>query len=66
MLKALNEYLTAVPRRTNDLQAFKKIAGGDANVVIRLANAMWYRGYVLVPLTDEYRDCFLTSKGSLG
>ena len=58
MLKALDEYLKAVPGRANDLPTFEKIAGRDANVVIRLANAIWYRGYVPAPLTDEDRDYF--------
>ena len=58
MLKALDEYLKAAPGRANDLPTFKKIAGRDANVVIRLANAIWYRGYVPAPLTDEDRGYF--------
>lgn len=58
MLKALDEYLKAIPGQNNDLPTFEKIAGRDSLVVMQLANAIWYRGYVPAPLTDEDRDYF--------
>lgn len=62
MLAALDEYLHAVPSKKNDLPTFSKISGRDKDVILTLANAILYDGYVPTPLTESDKDCFHPEK----
>lgn len=58
MIKALDEYLHAVPGRKNEMPTCRKISARDSIVVLKVFNAFQYFGYKPEPLTDAERDMF--------
>ena len=58
MVKALDEYLAAIPGQINALPIFKSLSGRDQHVVVMVATAIIYHGYKPVELTAEEKDLF--------
>ena len=58
MVKALDEYLAAIPGQFNSFPVFKSLSGRDQHVVVMVATAIIYHGYKPVKLTAEEKDLF--------
>ena len=58
MIKALDEYLAAIPGQINAFHVFKSLSGRDQHVVVMVATAIIYHGYKPVELTAEEKDLF--------
>ena len=58
MVKALDEYLAAIPDQINAFPVFKSLSGRDQHVVVMLATAIIYHGYKPAELTVDEKDLF--------
>ena len=58
MVKALDEYLAAIPGQINAFPVFKSLSGRDQHVVVMVATAIIYHGYQPVALTAGEKDLF--------
>lgn len=58
MVKALDEYLAAIPGQINAFPVFKSLSGRDQHVVVMLATAIIYHGYKPAELTVDEKDLF--------
>ena len=58
MVKALDEFLAAIPGQINALPTFRSISGRDRYVVGMVAAALLYFGYKPTRLTSEEKELF--------
>lgn len=58
MVKALDEYLAAIPGQFNSFPVFKSLSGHDRHVVVMVATAIIYHGYKPVKLAAAEKELF--------